>query len=318
MRGPLLEETQYYPFGLVQQGISSKAVAFGQPENKKKFTGQELDDDLELNWYQFVFRSMDPQIGRFLQVDPLSDKYPYNSTYAYAENRVINSIDVEGLEAKLAIAGNSTDNVNYHPGDAPTFNDRAQRLEKIAGYTALQANTGDQIVNQMVEATKAEGSISSIVFFTHGTPQGLILDDNQGLYSQGWDFGNENSANVFNIKAKVASGEIKFTEDATIIFASCNSDGTMSDGLLPLAESFYQQLGVTVIASTGRVSPEKKNGKETGVVVSDGKFVKIEKAVTTVVSIPGDDGSPRSERKAVIGTDRTDLGKKIDPAKVGN
>lgn len=44
------------------------------------------------------FRTMDPQIGRFLQVDPLAPKYVHNSTYAYAENDVIRAIDIEGLE----------------------------------------------------------------------------------------------------------------------------------------------------------------------------------------------------------------------------
>lgn len=67
-------------------------------ENKRKFTGQLFDDDLGWNTYQMKFRTMDPQIGRFLQVDPLAPKYAYNSTYAYAENDVIRAIDIEGLE----------------------------------------------------------------------------------------------------------------------------------------------------------------------------------------------------------------------------
>jgi RHS repeat-associated protein len=79
-------------------GISSKALNFGQPKNKKKFISQELDDDLGLNWYQFRYRNHDPQIGRFVQIDPLSDKYEYNSTYAYAENKVGRGFDLEGLE----------------------------------------------------------------------------------------------------------------------------------------------------------------------------------------------------------------------------
>lgn len=95
-RGAILEETHYYPFGLPMAGISSKAA--GGVENKKKFVSQEFDDDLGWDTYQFRFRTMDPQIGRFLQIDPLASKYVHNSTYAYAENDVIRAIDVEGLE----------------------------------------------------------------------------------------------------------------------------------------------------------------------------------------------------------------------------
>jgi len=95
-RGPILEETHYYPFGLTMSGISSRAA--GSLENRKKFVGQELDSELDLNLYSFRYRNHDPQIGRFIQIDPLAAQYAYNSTYAYAENKPINGIDLEGLE----------------------------------------------------------------------------------------------------------------------------------------------------------------------------------------------------------------------------
>ena len=82
-------------------GISSKAA--GKMENKNdKFQGQPLDDDLGLNWYGFKYRNHDPQIGRFIQVDPLSEKYVYNSTYAFSENKVTNHVELEGLESANA------------------------------------------------------------------------------------------------------------------------------------------------------------------------------------------------------------------------
>jgi len=96
--GPLVEETHYYPFGLTMAGISDKALKSGYAENKYKFVRQLYDDDLGWDMYQFRFRDHDPQIGRFWQIDPLAVKYPHNSTYAYAEDRPINGIDLEGLE----------------------------------------------------------------------------------------------------------------------------------------------------------------------------------------------------------------------------
>lgn len=78
-------------------GISSKAANI-TPNKEKTFQGQRFDDDLGLNWVQFKWRNHDPQIGRFIEIDPLSEKYVYNSTYAFSENRVIDGRELEGLE----------------------------------------------------------------------------------------------------------------------------------------------------------------------------------------------------------------------------
>jgi RHS repeat-associated protein len=103
-RGPILEETHYYPFGLTMAGISTKALGVGAPENRIKFQGQEFankefSDDSGLETYGFKWRMHDPQIGRFWQVDPLADKYVYNSTYAFSENKVTGHVELEGLES---------------------------------------------------------------------------------------------------------------------------------------------------------------------------------------------------------------------------
>ncbi|AND64172.1 hypothetical protein AX766_07025 [Flavobacterium covae] len=41
----------------------------------------------------------DPRVGRFFAIDPLFRDYPWNSPYAFSENRVMDMVELEGLEA---------------------------------------------------------------------------------------------------------------------------------------------------------------------------------------------------------------------------
>ena len=59
--------------------------------------------DADLNWYDYGFRSYDPQIGKFPQLDPLTDGYPELTPYQYGSNDPIANIDVDGLEGFNAV-----------------------------------------------------------------------------------------------------------------------------------------------------------------------------------------------------------------------
>jgi RHS repeat-associated protein len=96
-KGPVLQETHYYPFGLTIAAISSKAM--GRTENAYKFNaGTELDGDLGINMYETAFRGYDAQIGRFTQVDPLAGSYVDWSPYTFAFNDPVYWNDPAGLE----------------------------------------------------------------------------------------------------------------------------------------------------------------------------------------------------------------------------
>ncbi len=63
-----------------------------------KYQGQERQDELGLNWDSFKWRNYDYAIGRFMSIDPLAEKYAYNSTYAFQENKMGMGRELEGLE----------------------------------------------------------------------------------------------------------------------------------------------------------------------------------------------------------------------------
>lgn len=77
-------------------GISSKAA--GSLENRKKFNdGTELNNDFDISLYETEFRSLDPQIGRFWQTDPLAEARDNQSPFAFADNNPTTLNDPLGL-----------------------------------------------------------------------------------------------------------------------------------------------------------------------------------------------------------------------------
>jgi RHS repeat-associated protein len=75
-------------------GISSKAA--GKLENKFKYNGIEHNTDFDLNMYDAFYRNLDPQIGRFWQIDPEAEMLEEYSPYASMYNNPINIIDPFG------------------------------------------------------------------------------------------------------------------------------------------------------------------------------------------------------------------------------
>lgn len=73
-------------------GISSKAV--GKIENKYKFNGIEQNNDFDLNIYDAFYRNLDPQIGRFWEIDPKANLW--ESPYAIMENNPTLNVDPLG------------------------------------------------------------------------------------------------------------------------------------------------------------------------------------------------------------------------------
>jgi len=80
------------------------------PRYRYFFNGQETDNEVygEGALLGYEYRQYDARIGRFWSVDPLAGKFPWNSPYAFAENRVVDGMELEGLEVVVRATRNTT------------------------------------------------------------------------------------------------------------------------------------------------------------------------------------------------------------------
>jgi len=112
-KAEVLSAMDYYPFGMMMPdrqwyaGSDSSGYRYG-------FNGQEKDNEVSGNGntIEYKYRIHDSRLGRFLSVDPLFASYPWNSPYAFCENRVIDGIELEGLE-RVAFNEDRADGVVY-------------------------------------------------------------------------------------------------------------------------------------------------------------------------------------------------------------
>jgi len=213
-----LEETHYYPFGLTMAGISSKAA--GKLENKHKYNGIELDEDLGLNAYEAQFRTLDQQVGRWWRIDPQTDnKLQEFSPYSSMRNNPILRSDPLGDFDDYWINKDGTI-------DKTVTNDKFDRL-----YLTEQKTTP----NSKVDGGVIETKVGTLVGQFDKNENGLIQLPSE-VKGNGWggDFGfsvkagNDNKAFVKGeaLAALVGAVAETHTTDLTINQFSLSNGGS--------------------------------------------------------------------------------------------
>ncbi len=119
------------------------------------FQGQEKDDEVkgEGNSFNYKYRMHDPRVGRFFAVDPMFRSYPHNSPYAFSENRVLDAIELEGLEAAIlrdALENDKLINGYYSPKLQVANNDGRLLNAQVSGTLFKQA-FDDKIAHKFID-----------------------------------------------------------------------------------------------------------------------------------------------------------------------
>src|SRR5690554_2011931 len=93
----IIEENNYYPFGLKHKGYNDLADYSATNKYKYRYNGFEYQEELGLNWYNYGVRNYDPALGRWFNVDPASEMSRRFSPYVYTLNNPIYFRDPDGM-----------------------------------------------------------------------------------------------------------------------------------------------------------------------------------------------------------------------------
>ncbi len=170
---PLVVRSEdYYPFGATSRAWSTQTLA----EMKFKYQGKERDT--ETGYDNFEARTYDPQLGRFLQVDPHFEKYVTTTPYTSMFGNPVLIIDPTVMDGQNHFDNFSAANQTGSNEEAAEIAVRRDEREKIQKeYRAEQnrrraAEVQDQnpkdLVGQLKKmlkmTTKTKEAGASVVF----------------------------------------------------------------------------------------------------------------------------------------------------------
>jgi RHS repeat-associated protein len=188
--GAIVQRLHYYPYGSIIKDESS-----GYSFQPYKFGGKEEEPMHGLNLYDFGARQLDySYTSRFTTMDPLAEKKPWLSPYAYCANNPVRFIDPDGR--KFVYAANSTQNFK---NDVVTTIKFMNRMNTSGIIKQIMSHSKTITIKETTEDSKFNPN-SNII---HWNPTMGVLTDNGVVISP---------ATVLNHEADHALQELNHPE----------------------------------------------------------------------------------------------------------
>jgi RHS repeat-associated protein len=223
-------------------------------DSRYTFSAKEKDDETQYSY--FGARYYDSDLSVWLSVDPMADKYPGISPFAYTYNNPINYRDLFGLEgepdensgpAQTDIStldlSNKTQKLNIIVMGAGNF---PQNTDPTSSWSeddknnestiALYVNSANDLDKMLAALRNDYGKeIGNIIFSSHG---------------------NGNKSQFFIGKTPISKAkDLNFLKDdlsgSSIVFITACHVGSPKIGGDVLLRGFSNNLGVTVVANQG-------------------------------------------------------------------
>ncbi|WP_348702605.1 DUF6443 domain-containing protein [Tenacibaculum sp. 190524A02b] len=176
----IVEESNYYPFGLKHKGYNSKVSPLSNSLAQKfGYNGKELNEELDIAWHDFGARNYEASLGRWMNIDPLSEEMRSHSPYNHVFNNPIYFIDPDGMSPWIPSV-NEDSSVTY----TAEKGDSAETLASQYGLKQedAEAITGTQGSTEIQQGTKISGE--NVKKVTGSEVLKLDLNSKEGKNSQ--------------------------------------------------------------------------------------------------------------------------------------
>ncbi|MFL9839294.1 RHS repeat-associated core domain-containing protein, partial [Flavobacterium sp. ST-75] len=247
--------------------------------------------DEETGNYYYGARYYDPKWSMFIGVDPLADKYPDWSSYAYCFNNPIKYIDPTGMEAfegdppkgtYIIIYGAGWDNPqskSSNQGDSFKLNAEAQKQELInngvpeTSIVLGRAQTKEEFLN-IVNKEYESGEIIQMDIYSHSYANGINFGGYEGMEPPQGESTPADKAYRLLFKTDISQiNKENFSKDSKVTIWGCNA-GKEVNGQEPIAQVFVNHLdrgGDNIVRAQDNYS-EHKRGKNG--LIYDGTMIK--------------------------------------------
>jgi len=218
------------------------------------FQGQEKDDEIkgEGNSLNYTFRMHDPRIGRFFAVDPLTAKYPYYSPYQFSGNRVIDMVELEGLEPKKAA---TSEGQRENAVDQKAIDNNDYALSDLIGWI-----TGNTQNNKLYKTWVGHNSTSASGYdWMEETNYKQIILPIAIDYalSEGWSFGTTWKS-AKDLIGKPGSPNNMLSSETIDFLSSRVTDGNFRDYLTQIGASYINSANKSSASSaSGMLTPQE-------------------------------------------------------------
>ena len=229
-------------FGLIGGGSTSipkpEAISSGTRTYNYKYNGKELQEEFNINLYDYGARNYDPAIGRWFNVDPMAGKWNSYSPYNFTLNNQINFIDPDGEDVYMHFfvkSDKKEDNSMFWNAALTHARDLLNSGELGEGDIAVFKAVSDlgeldEKVGDIVSSYSSEyGKTKEFGIWSHAGLDGPIGSkpaSKDALYNRGDDRGNGNIANNNSSQLSIkgwSNIDFNWAPDSRAYFMGCNT-----------------------------------------------------------------------------------------------